>query len=97
MELWIEPETGSYGLRPQVEYGDTTGKTLEFNVAGNLRFEVNAEDLDDRGIARILFWPDGVIDEESLEDLNIWRNGEEKITIAQAEFGLGYIVEEETE
>ena len=97
MELWIEPASSIYGLKPQVEYSSTPSRSIEFTLPENFRFDINTDDIDTRGIARILFLPDGAIDADSLKELSIMKGEEEKIVIVQAEFGLGYIIEEETE
>jgi len=97
MELWIDPEHGLYGLSPQSRYDLENRKPIEFSLADGLSFEVDRKVLDERGEAKILFWPDGSIDVESLVELRIRRDEWEMIEIAQAAFGMGYFVRDTEE
>lgn len=92
MELWIEPETGLYGLSPHAGYGVDDSKRVEFRLADRLSFDVDVKEIDENGLAKILFWPDGSIDEESLEYLVIRQNEEEPVLIVQADYGLRYMI-----
>lgn len=92
MELWINPELGLYGLSPQSGYELDDRKSIEFSLADGLSFDVESTALDERGEAKILFWPDGSIDVESLVELRIQQDEWEMIEIAQADFGMGYFV-----
>jgi prepilin-type N-terminal cleavage/methylation domain-containing protein len=102
MELWVDPAAGDYGLKPQA--GDDNSATkqqswdkmpLEYHLAKGLSLDVDPNELDDQGIARILFWPDGTIDEESLDKLSIHEGEDRMVEIARAEFGKGYVIETE--
>jgi len=94
MELWINASVGSYGLRAQAGYeSEDTGKPVEFDLSEGLSFEVAAEALDENGNARILFQPDGAIDEESLETLRIRNSAQgETIEIAKTDPIAGYTI-----
>jgi Tfp pilus assembly protein FimT len=93
MELWIEPESGTYGLSPQAGYEFDDRKPVEFILADGLVFDVDDESLDAQGEAKILFWPDGSIDGESVEYVRILEDEESAIEIAQADYGLGYVIQ----
>jgi prepilin-type N-terminal cleavage/methylation domain-containing protein len=104
LELWIEPDLGSYGLSRQavnaaddssVQYHENSAR--EYQLAEGLEFEVDSQNLDDEGRAKILFWPDGAIDEESLDELTIREDEKNSIDIKRAEFGMGYEIKEEEE
>jgi prepilin-type N-terminal cleavage/methylation domain-containing protein len=104
MELWVDSASGSYGLKPQGGNGDDTSKgssnsritrDVEYHLAEGLKFNVDAKNLDNQGMARILFWPDGSIDKESLDELSISEGEDKMIEIARAEFGMGYVIKEE--
>lgn len=102
MELWIDPDSGDYGVKPQRGNGDDKSnlnswdnKPIEYHLADGLRFNVDSEKLDDKGISRILFLPDGSVDEESLDELTIREGEEMMIEIARAEFAMGYVIKEE--
>jgi hypothetical protein len=97
MELWLDTETGEYGLKPVVEYTDTGKEPVEFQLADDMRFEVNVDEINEEGKATILFWPDGAIDEESLDELSILKGETDTITIEQTDFALGYRVKDEEE
>lgn len=95
MKLWVDPERGTYGLEPQIEFGTDRNADIEYVLAANLVFEIQAEALDEDGMAAILFWPDGTIDETSVRRINIVEDAQTTITIAQVDYGLGYAVSDE--
>jgi hypothetical protein len=97
MELWINQELGLYGLSPHSGFELDDRRPIEFSLADGLSFEVDRKVLDERGEAKILFWPDGSIDVESLVELRIRRDEWEMIEIAQASFGMGYFVRDTEE
>ena len=94
MELWIAPESGEYGLKSLTAYYENRGK-IEYRLEENLKFEVDPGKLDDQGKAVILFWPDGTIDRESLEELSIIQNDKGEIVIQKAESGAGFLIKGE--
>ena len=95
MELWLNPGSGMYGLRPQVEYSNKGKKPVEFQLAEDFSFHLDAETLDNQGMGRIVFWPDGAIDEASLDELSICKGEEEMVKIVKADIGMGYVIKDE--
>lgn len=95
MKLWIDPESGDYGMKPFPGYGIEDDKTIEWNLEDNLSFEIDPEAVGEDGLATIVFWPDGAIDSASVNQVGIQRGEEESITIKQAAYGLGYLVQNE--
>jgi hypothetical protein len=91
MEVRIDQETGTYALSPVAGYQFEEKKPVEFHLADGLRFDLDPASLDEKDEARILVWPDGRIDEESLETLHLSdeRKGD-AIEIGRTENGLGY-------
>ena len=92
MELWIDPDQRAYGLRPQGAANSEENRARVYQLADSLTFDVETETLDSLGRAVILFWPDGSIDEQSVETIRIQENEESIVEIVQTEFGLGYEV-----
>jgi Tfp pilus assembly protein FimT len=93
MELWFHPESGTYGLDPQAGYEFDDRKPVEFILADGLVFEVDGKAVDEQGKVKILFWPDGSIDGESVEYVRIREDEESAVEIAQADYGLGYLIQ----
>lgn len=96
MELWVEPESGMYGLEPQGSYDiEETDKThIEFEVADGLSITVDEDMLDENGSVSIMFRPDGSIDEESIESVVIVEDDDTEVVIAKTDHGFGYAVGE---
>lgn len=94
MVLWVDPEERSYGLAPQGALAAESSPGRVYRLADGLTFDVEPESLDDLGRATILFWPDGSIDEESVQAVRIEENEETVVEIVRAEFGLGYEVQD---
>lgn len=98
MELWIDPESGDYGLSPAAGYELKDDKPIEWSLKDGLIFEMDHQAVRGEGRAIILFQPDGSIDPDSLDRLSIRRGEEEAFEIRQAVDGLGYIIQDrETE
>lgn len=94
MELWIDPELRTYGLRPRLNTGNDGREALEFQEGNGLQFELDHKLLDSRGLAVIHFLPDGTIEEESLTAVGI-RGASEKdrIMIERSAVGIGYSIQ----
>jgi len=91
MELWIETQSGLYGLRPQAGYDlPSEKKPIEFTLHDGLRFEVNAADLNKDGSVTIRFQPDGTIDDGGLERVILRDSDDAAMEVAQAGLGRGY-------
>ena len=92
MELWIDSMTGEYGLNAQAGYESENGnKEVRFRLNDGLIFVVGETQLDENLIARIVFQPDGVVDQESPKTFIIQNEtGSEVFEIAQMDLGLGY-------
>ncbi len=93
-ELWIDPSSGRYGLNSQEKSVSNNAWPLEFSLADGLRFYVDESVLQENRKVTILFWPDGSIDGESLQEVCIQRDEEDNIRIMQADFGMGYFIED---
>jgi len=94
MELWIDTETGEYGLNSALGYELEEETSIEWSLAEDLRFDVDQEWLDNEGKATILFWPDGSIDVGSIERLRVQEGEEMALEIALTENRLEYEVVE---
>ncbi|MBI4324000.1 MAG: prepilin-type N-terminal cleavage/methylation domain-containing protein, partial [Chloroflexi bacterium] len=105
MILWINRTEGSYGLREESGFVSnvqpslmsnreqdtfTEEKPLQFQLAGDLRFEMMSLEGITNGVATIRFSPDGSIDETSLPVLLIRDKEDEIIPIIQSRNRLKY-------
>ncbi|MBN1866102.1 GspH/FimT family pseudopilin [Candidatus Sumerlaeota bacterium] len=94
MELWIEPEQGTYGIGPAAGFESVGGESLDYRVGEGLRLEVQREAADENGRATIVFQPDGAVGEGSVETLTIAEGASHSVTIARAESGMGYRIQD---
>lgn len=100
MEVWINPNQRTYGLRVQTGFGseDEKKKPVEYDLQEGLSFELAGDILDDQGNARIVFLPDGSVTQESLEMVRIWNEVErEAIEVAKNDTGGAYVIQEYSE
>ncbi len=95
VELWIEPEEGAYGLSPQDPYNPEAPEVRRYNAARGLTLEIDPEFVDEEGRATITFWPDGLLDVESVEEVTIRENENRATSIKRNEFTPGYRVSDE--
>lgn len=98
MVLWLDPEAGAYGLEAAPGFATENDRSLEYQLADGLRFELDSPTLDEQGRASIAFGPDGAIDEESLAEVAIRQDladaaGDDEapgVWIARADVGMSY-------
>lgn len=95
MELWLHPESGTYGLKPFSGGAIEGDKPVAWTLGEDLSFEVVPEAINKDGRAAIVFWPDGSIDPDSLDRLTIQEARREAIEIRQMAYGLGYEIPDE--
>ncbi len=95
VELWIEPENEAYGLLSKDPYGVGNVEARRFNLSRGLTIEINTELVNEDGRAAITFWPDGLIDSESVADLTIRENEDRATTIRRNEFTPEFQVSDE--
>ena len=90
MSLWIEPVGNRYGLRPLIALGDTRRANILYTLAEGIEFLIEDGALDDEGEATIRFWPDGDIEEGSLDAVALSDRGGFSVSIVKADYGTGY-------
>ena len=91
MKLWIDTETGEYGLKSMGGYECDDCEKIDWTLKEKLSFSIEENNLKEE--PEILFLPDGSIDEESLKELSIKDNKDKAILIKQTDYGLGYEIE----
>ena len=94
MELWIEPRENRYGLRPLIALGDMRRSNISYTLAGGVEFSIEESAFDEEGQPSIRFWPDGDIDEGSLDAVQLLDRSGFSFNIVQADYGTGYRLEE---
>ncbi len=90
MKLWIDPESGDYGIEPFPGYAVDDEKKIEWKLGSELSFKIDSSVTGKGGRATIVFWPDGTIDPESLDQVTIEASRGEAIGIERAASGLEY-------
>jgi Tfp pilus assembly protein FimT len=105
MEVWADPESGSYGLEPYGAFytassdsgGYTKGKPLEFVLPDGLDLEVSASDSGDGQEASIVFNPDGSLDDVSARAVGFRNQRDDVIRVVRARRGAQYMIESKTD
>lgn len=93
MELWIDTEANLCGLSARAGYGVEDKKPVEYQLGDGLGFDLEGQPLDDAGLAKIVFSPDGTVDPDGPQAVVIQdtREGrEKKVEIALADDGLHF-------
>ncbi|MBN1517808.1 prepilin-type N-terminal cleavage/methylation domain-containing protein [Candidatus Sumerlaeota bacterium] len=81
MILWLNSESGAYGLDIATGFEQDDWGPLQFQLSDGCRFEVDPSAADDKGQVEIRYEPDGNVDADSLTEVRIWRLDKEFITI----------------
>ena len=97
VEMWIDPDQRAYGLSPHDPYTPDATEAHRYHVARGLTLEIDSESIDEEGRATITFWPDGLLDAESVEEVTIRENENRATSINRNEFTPGYRVGDEDE
>ena len=109
MILWMEPDTGAYGLRRQGGFVASNAKSLvpsvtqtvspadtvvSFQLSDKLRFKLDQGAAGSKPANQIQFAPDGSIDGESPQTVVIRQDNGEQVSIVQADNQLNYVMEQ---
>lgn len=92
MEVWINPDSRQYGLRPRYATSQEEHAPREYQLAKGLDLTIDAGQRDQQGEATILFQPDGTIDDESLDEIVIKDSRQKEITLGRSDVGIGYAI-----
>lgn len=94
MELWINPDQRTYGLRSETAtiqgYADSAGISYEYELADRLTFDYDPSYLNDRNEIVILFWPDGTMDMDAPERIALLEDGKPWRELLLDENGFQY-------
>jgi type II secretion system protein H len=97
-EVWIDLENRQYGVRPasptDSQSDIETERPVTFQLADKLTLEVDEQFEDEEGIVRILFWPDGSVDEESPVRMTLNEENVPRKAIALSDNRLQFVIEE---
>ncbi len=69
MRLWINPETGRYGVDLDDPYDSQEFRTIEYALDDRAKFVLNEKYLNDQGLALIRYASDGNLTEDSVQAL----------------------------
>ena len=92
MQLWIEPDTGTYGVQPAQGFETIGGQPIEYRLADGLHFEIENDANKKETRVEIQFSPDGSIESESVESLKIVEDESHSVRIARVQSLVGYEV-----
>jgi len=94
VEVWIQTNTGEYGLQRGVTYSSKEKPPPEYQLPENQYFELDTEQLDSEGKAIIAFEPDGSMHVENPDEIIIAEDENKRVVIKKSNFGMGYIIDE---
>ncbi len=95
MELWVNVNTGEYGLLPRAGYQFENMKPVEFILSENLHFEVTDSVNTAEDAVLITFLPDGSLQENSVRLLRIRNDNNEWLSIEKPDFGFEYVIRDD--
>lgn len=101
IDMYIDTNTGKYGITATAGYVLDEKKKLEFQLGDSLRFELFQQERmrfeDD--VVHIVYLPDGFLDDASVKALRFVpeAGGERKRILAQMNVGIGYKLVTEAE
>ena len=96
MEVWVEPVSGTYGLRAMHGHEDDDEGVVQFGLAEDVGLDCESATMDvDTGVS-IVYWPDGMADPDSAESLILYnvRDTQDFIRISRPETSPWYTIEE---
>lgn len=95
VELWIDVENGRYGVDVIDAYGSHEKEEREFQIPDTLQFDIDIEFSDDDGLTKLVFFPDGLPDENNPGEIRIVRNDDDFLIVSGSVSATGYVIEED--
>jgi prepilin-type N-terminal cleavage/methylation domain-containing protein len=111
MVLWIDVNQGAYGMREQSTFrpGDQTlqsrmtfldeysaERPLQYFLAKDLELYLDNQERHTNGVATIIFYPDGSIDENSLKLFFIRDKDQKAVPLVQTRNRMHYEISDQT-
>jgi Tfp pilus assembly protein FimT len=93
-EVWIDPDEGRYGLRYLAAETDDLPDPRDYQLNRELQFRFEETVANETDSITMLFWPDGTVDESSIDCVVIARDGSEELEIALDDAQANYAVRE---
>jgi prepilin-type N-terminal cleavage/methylation domain-containing protein len=93
VELWMSPAKKQYGIRRSPYYQRPNVETTEYTLDEKIALKVEGKWLDKDGSAVIVYWPDGTLEADGVEEFTF--EGKEKgvVTIVLDELGVNYEIQ----
>ena len=93
MRLWVEPDTGAYGVEPDGGYAADEIEPEEFTLSDGVSFDVDDSELDSAFRVSMRFLPDGSIDETGLPHVTLVGYDGKGIALVFQGQTTGYVLE----
>jgi len=93
MQVWFDTTTAQYGIRSDETAQENSADDVQFTCQEGLTLEADEDALDSDGVAHIVFWPDGAIDSDSAERVELWEQDRLTLALVRPENGLDYVLE----
>jgi type II secretion system protein H len=95
MQVYFDTLQSRYGIRSDESNLDDSTPAVEFTCQEGFTLEAAEEDLDADGVAVIVFWPDGTIEPDSAERVELWEKDRFAMALVRLDAGLDYVLETE--
>ncbi len=94
VEVWFNPATSSYGAQSDPTYQQDNPLQIEHKLQEGLGLKVDTQLLDKDGKATILYWPDGAIDPDSADRIELWEGPKPFLVLIRLDTGMDYALED---
>lgn len=91
MMVWINPQTGSFGVQAKDGYEGDAGREKTYQLKPDHRFDLSEAPTDRAGMVDAAdFDPSGMLAEESLAEMSIVDRSNNAVSVAQTDDGTTY-------
>ncbi len=93
VEVWFDPKASSYGAQSDPTDPQNNPIEIEYTLQEGLALKVDAQAIDKDGKATILYWPDGAIDSDSPDRIELWEGDKAFLVLMRLDTGMDYALE----
>ena len=96
MTIWLESQTGRFGIAPAEGFDDGAARGREYTLGGDIQMEVLAGVSARVAASAIIFGPEGTLDPQSVESVRMRDRFNATLRIGRTEDSWGYEIVKET-
>jgi len=95
VELWVSPSKNQYGLRTSTYYQHPNHEPVEFKLGEKIKLKIDGKWLDKEGVAVIVYWPDGTLEQDGMEEFAFTDSQKGTLKIGLDELGVNYEIQDD--